>query len=116
MGIFSRNSSEKALPTNDNEFVNKENGEPPVPTIDKAYGKIMKLNKSEAGGGYGFISSKDIPFTRIFFHWSGLVPDTLPFLELEDGMEVEFKPIRWNDGRYRAIKVRVIPHDSNEND
>lgn len=113
MGIFSRNSVDKDNENyGENKAINTGSASDSEPIPDRATGKIMKLNKSEEGGGYGFISTKDIPFTRVFFHWSGLVPDTLPFLEMEEGMHVEFKPIKWNDGRWRAIKVRVI--DSSE--
>lgn len=71
---------------------------------ERMTGKIIHVNKTE---GYGFITCKDIPFTRIFFHWQGLVQDTLKFLELEKGMQVEFTPIIV-EGKDRAIKVKVV--------
>lgn len=77
-------------------------------TPEKATGKIIKVNKSQEGGGYGFISSKDIPFTRIFFHWTALLQDTLPFMKLEEKMVVEFKPVQFPDGRWRAHKIKVL--------
>src|SRR5215831_17413973 len=67
-------------------------------------GRIIKVSKA----GWGFISSKDIQFTRIFFHWTSLKQDTLPFLELRTGMIVEFTPIQIEGKGYRAIHVRVI--------
>lgn len=70
-------------------------------------GKIIKISEK----GYGFISSKEIPFTRIFFHWSSLVQDTLHFTELRSKMKVEFTPIEMEDKGYRAIKIRVIEDD-----
>lgn len=66
-------------------------------------GKIIKVSKD----GYGFISSRDIPFTRIFFHWSALRPDTLKFTELKTGMKVSFVIFSTEDKGYRAIKIKV---------
>ena len=54
----------------------------------KAVGRIIRVSKT----GWGFISSKDIQFTRIFFHWTALRQDTLTFPELHTGMYVEFTP------------------------
>lgn len=68
-------------------------------------GRITKL---DADGGWGFISSKAVPFTRIFFHWTSLVQDTLKFPSLQVGMLVDFIPQETPDGKgTRAIKVRV---------
>ncbi len=67
-------------------------------------GKIKKLSDE----GWGFIYSKDIQFTRIFFHWSALIQDTLNFKELKTGMEVEFKPIEIPNQGWRATKIKVI--------
>lgn len=67
-------------------------------------GRIIKL----APDGWGFISSKDIPFTRIFFHWTSLRQDTLKFLQLKAGMNVEFIPAHSDDKGTRAIKIKVI--------
>jgi cold shock CspA family protein len=72
-------------------------------------GKIIKLSKE----GWGFISSLDKPFTRIFFHWSGLNQDTLHFTELKVGMKVDFEVIDYIDKHtgtskgLRAIKIEV---------
>jgi len=76
----------------------------------KAVGRLIKVSKE----GWGFISSKEIQFTRIFFHWTALKQDTLPFLELKTGMTVEFTPIQIPGKGYRAIHVRVI--DKKESD
>jgi len=67
-------------------------------------GKIIKVHKE----GYGFISSKEIPFTRIFFHWTALRQDTLTFPELTTGMIVEFVPFKLPDKGYRAYHVKVV--------
>jgi len=67
-------------------------------------GKIIYLSED----GWGFISSKEIPFTRIFFHWTSLVQETLHFTELIKGMEVEFIPVENEDKGFRAIKIHVL--------
>jgi len=66
-------------------------------------GKIIKLSPD----GWGFISSKDKPFTRIFFHWTALNGDTLNFTELHKGMTLEFELVAQDRG-WRAIKIDVI--------
>jgi len=76
---------------------------------ERLIGKIYHLSDE----GYGFISSKEIPYTRIFFHWKGLEEDTKKFTELEKGMKIEFTPLEIvddDDGkiRMRAIKIKVV--------
>lgn len=66
-------------------------------------GKITKLDKA----GWGFISSRDKPFTRIFFHWSALSPLGPNFLELHKGMVVEFEVMELEGKGWRAIKIIV---------
>jgi cold shock CspA family protein len=77
----------------------------------RVVGRIIKVSKS----GYGFISSKEIEFTRIFFHWTALRQDTIPFLELKTGMQVEFTPLQIPGKGWRAMHVRVVekekPHE-----
>lgn len=58
--------------------------------------------------GWFFIISKEIPFERIFAHWTALRGDTLNFKALEEGMIVEFIPIKIPDKGWRAIKIKVI--------
>ncbi len=60
-------------------------------------------------GGYGFIASEQLPYERIFFHWSGLSQDSLRFPELKRRMKVEFK-LQWDDFRnsFKAIKIKVL--------
>lgn len=70
----------------------------------KVTGKIIKVSPK----GWGFISSKDIPFTRVFFHWTSLSQDTLKFPELKNGMKVEFTPIELEGKGWRAIKIKVL--------
>ena len=49
----------------------------------KVVGRVIKVSKE----GWGFISSKEIEFTRIFFHWTAL-----PGYDWIQGIE------NWNDG------------------
>lgn len=70
----------------------------------RVIGKIIKVSSK----GWGFISSKDIKFTRIFFHWTSLKQDTLKFQELKSGMKVEFTPVEVEGKGWRAIKIEVI--------
>jgi cold shock CspA family protein len=67
-------------------------------------GKINFISEE----GWFFIISKEIPFERIFGHWTALRGDTLNFKELEEGMNVEFIPIKIPEKGYRAIKIKVI--------
>jgi len=75
-------------------------------------GRIIKVSKQ----GWGFISSREIEFTRIFFHWTSLIQATLPFLELKTGMMVEFTPLKIPEKGYRAMHVRVLPVEDKEPD
>jgi cold shock CspA family protein len=70
----------------------------------KVIGRVIKVSKA----GWGFISSKDIEFTRIFFHWTALRQDTVTFPNLRTGMIVEFTPLQIPGKGYRAVHVRVI--------
>jgi len=70
-------------------------------------GKIIKVSS----GGWGFISSKDIKFTRIFFHWTSLKQETLKFTELKSGMKVEFTPVEVEGKGWRALKIEVLSND-----
>lgn len=72
--------------------------------IKKVVGKVIKVSKE----GWGFVSSKEIEFTRIFFHWTALRQDTIPFLELKTGMTVEFTPLKIEGKGWRAVHMRVI--------
>lgn len=75
-------------------------------------GKILRLSDE----GWGFIISKDIPFEKIFFHWTALEQDTLRFPKLEEGMEVEFFAVEQEENRgYRAIKIRVVKQEEDNN-
>lgn len=74
---------------------------------NKVTGRIIKVSKA----GWGFISSRDIEFTRIFFHWTALRQGTIPFLELRTGMQVEFTPVQIPGKGWRAVHVRVLERE-----
>jgi cold shock CspA family protein len=76
----------------------------PNPSSPRIQGKILLINEE----GWGFIISEKIPFRRIFFHWTFLENDTLTFEKLEEGMQVEFKPLEIPGKGWRAIKLRVV--------
>ena len=80
-------------------------------TETRMTGKIYHL-----GDGWGFISSPELKYTRFFFHWTTLLPDTLNFNELKKGMKVEFEKKEFMDDtdgktKFRAIKVRVLEEE-----
>ena len=81
-----------------------------VTNDNKMTGRIIKLSKS----GWGFITSRDIEFTRIFFHWTSLTQDTLGFKELHTGMHVEFTPLEVVGKGFRAVHVRVVPKEKKD--
>lgn len=101
--IFDRLSSK------DKEEIADVTAEPQsrVPERPRVQGRIIKLSDE----GWGFISSKDIKFTRIFFHWTSLKQDTLKFTELKNGMKVEFTPQDLGEKGWRAIKIKVVVKD-----
>jgi cold shock CspA family protein len=73
----------------------------------RVVGKIIKISEE----GWGFISSKEVKFTRIFFHWTSLKQNTINFAELKNGMKVEFTPVEVENKGWRAIKIVVLPTD-----
>jgi cold shock CspA family protein len=71
---------------------------------NKVGGKIIKVSPE----GWGFIISRDIEFTRIFFHWTALEQSTLSFKEIRSGMKCEFVPVQIPGRGWRAIKIRIL--------
>jgi len=73
-------------------------------------GKIIRTDPR----GYGFITSEEIPFERIFWHWTSLTFDTLKFPSIRRGMKVDFVPRHQGqdengkDKGYKAIKITII--------
>lgn len=70
----------------------------------KMIGRIIRTSKA----GWGYISTKEMPFVRIFFHWTELRQDSVQFLDLRPGMAVEFSPVQVYGRGWRAIHVRVM--------
>ncbi len=69
----------------------------------KFQGKILKLYKK----GYGFLSTPELEFTRVFFHWSVLTRDSPKFPDLAPNMPVEFSAREFDEKGWRAIMVKV---------
>ena len=78
----------------------------------KSGGRIIKVNAD----GWGFITSKEIEFTKIFFHWTELRQDTMKFPELEVGMHVEFTPLEVPMKGWRAVHIRVVEREKEASD
>lgn len=70
-------------------------------------GKIIHLDDT----GWGFVTTPEMEFTRIFFHWTGLVGDTLNFKELKRNMKVEFIPVAVEGKGWRAMRIKVVEDD-----
>lgn len=71
---------------------------------ERIQGKIYHINRN----GYGFISTEEMKFTRIFFHWQSLKNTTKKFTELKRGMLVEFELLDRGEQGWAAIKIEVI--------
>ncbi len=68
-------------------------------------GRIIQLDKR----GFGFIISEELPFERIYFHWTSLKQGTLKFPALERNMNVSFtaKMQTPEEKGYKAIRIVV---------
>lgn len=76
----------------------------------KSEGKIIKVQHEK---GFGFIISPEHKFTKFFFHWTGLVQNTMNFTAIKEGMKVRFVPImegsdKDKDRGPRAIQIEII--------
>lgn len=74
--------------------------------LKRLIGKVTVVHPK----GFFFISCKDMPFIRIYAHWTALIPQTINFKELKVGDEVEFSPIETKNQGWRAIKIDVLEH------
>lgn len=110
MDLFKPRKDGKPLTSDTPESIAREKAE----AEKRITGKIIRVDPK----GYGFIISNELPFERIFFHWSSLRNSTLRFPELRRGMTVEFVA-RWqgiddltkvNKG-YKAIRIEVVNKD-----
>lgn len=107
MSIFTPRKDGKPLTGDTNESVAKEKAE----KEKRIKGKIIRVDPK----GYGFIISNELPFERIFFHWSSLRSNTLRFPELRRGMTVEFvardqgkDEVTHENKGYKAIRIVVV--------
>ena len=107
MSIFSPRKDGKPLTSDTEESVARDKAE----REKRIKGKIIRVDPK----GYGFIISPELPFERIFFHWSSLRSNTLRFPELSRGMTVEFvardqgKDEATGDNKgYKGIRIVVV--------
>lgn len=77
-------------------------------------GKIKQLNSKK---GYGFITSLELPFEKIYFYWEWLNQNTKRFPELKEGDVVTFELVKRENG-YQAYHIDVLnrnaPHEDVE--
>jgi cold shock CspA family protein len=110
MGIFDRMRQTTAGKTTEEIEQLEESNKPAAKHGDVIKGTITQIVHPKPGkkGGYGFIVSPQLPYERIFFHWSGLQQQTLRFPQLKRRMRVELQlqhdPI---DG-FKGIKIKVL--------
>ena len=72
-------------------------------------GKIIYIDRNSETGGWGFISSKELTYTRIFFHWTALKQETTNFKDLKTGDEVTFDAKEVPIKGWRAVNIVVAP-------
>mgnify|MGYP001576715603 CR=1 FL=1 len=101
MGIFEKMQQLTKAKNEELEAEVKKSSEAKVGDIINGFINNLRLDK-----GYGFITSEQLPFERIYFHWTGLRQDTLRFPDLRKRMQVEFQ-LQHADRGYRAIKIKV---------
>lgn len=108
VGVTMNNAFKQFFNGKDETIPVEGDNSPEKPNERRVTGKIIKVSDE----GWGFISSKEIKFTRIFFHWTSLKQDTKKFQELKNGMKVEFTPVEVENKGWRAIKIRVFTEES----
>lgn len=106
MDLFKPRKDGKPLTADTVESVAKEKAE----QEKRITGKIIRVDPK----GYGFVISNELPFERIFFHWSSLRNNTLRFPDLRRGMTLEFVARHQgydDEGKnkgYKAIRIEVV--------
>ena len=114
MSIFNPRKDGKPLVGDTEESKKKER----IEKEKRIVGKIIRVDPK----GYGFIISNELPFERIFFHWSSLRSNTLRFPKLRRGMTVEF--VARDQGLddngdnvgFKAIRISVIDQNIDTSD
>jgi cold shock CspA family protein len=113
MNIFDRiagNKDGKPITADTDESIKKEEIAKKEAREKRIQGKIIRVDPR----GFGFITSNDIPFERIFWHWTSLSFDTLRFPDIRRGMKVEFVPRHQGkdennkDKGWKAIRIEVV--------
>jgi cold shock CspA family protein len=113
MNIFDRiagNKDGKPITADTEESIKKEEIAKKEAREKRIQGKIIRVDPR----GFGFITSNDIPFERIFWHWTSLSFDTLRFPDIRRGMKVEFVPRHQGkdennkDKGWKAIRIEVV--------
>lgn len=66
-------------------------------------GKIIYLHPT---GGWGYINSHEIQFSKIYFHWTGLSTRGKQFTELKKNDVVRFTALKRDQG-WKAINIEV---------
>ncbi len=79
-------------------------------------GKIIHLDEE----GWGFFSSDEVKYERIFFHWSALSKGERNFKYLQRGMRCTFDCVFIKaskdglpDKGWRALKIKVVDDGGN---
>ena len=70
-------------------------------------GTIFNTVTNPDKGGFGFIISKELPYEKIYFHWTQLNTNTKRFLALKSGDEVEFDLVNKEGYGYQAHRIEV---------
>lgn len=115
MSLFNPRKDGKPMTADTPESMAKDKAE----KEKRIVGKIIKVDPR----GWAFVISNELPFERIFLHWSSLLQSTLRFPKLERGMKVEFAardqgddPITGAPKGYKAIRVMVIDQNIDTSD
>lgn len=113
MDLFKPRKDGKPLTSDTEESLAREKAE----KEKRIKGKIIRIDPK----GYGFIISSELPFERVFFHWSSLRNNTLRFPNLRRGMTVEFvarhqgkDEITGDDKGYKGIRIIVVDEKIDE--
>ena len=65
-------------------------------------GRISHLNKR----GWGVLISEELPFQKIFFHWTNL-DKSIDFRTLSKKTKLSFVPVTSERGGYKAIHIKL---------
>jgi cold shock CspA family protein len=100
MGIMDNMFGKKVIDDKEYEL---EDGKSP-----KYEGKVIYVSDK----GWGFVTTRDIPFTKIFFHWTFIDKDQKNFTEWKKGDKVEFYTRSVEGMGLQAINIKQIGEKS----